>query len=74
MIDDRDAVRKPVGFLQVLRREEHRDAALAVHMHDLVPDRLAAGRIEPGSRLVEEQDLRVVNERAGKVQTPAHPA
>ena len=41
---------------------------------DLLPDRLAADRVEPGRRLVEEQDLGLVDERGGEVEPPLHPA
>ena len=41
---------------------------------DLLPDRLAADRVEPRGRLVQEQHPRLVDERRGQVQAPAHAA
>ena len=45
-----------------VRREEHRLAAVA-DAADQVPDRAARLRVEPGGQLVEEHDLRIVDER-----------
>ena len=39
-----------------------------------LPHRGAADRVEPGRRLVEEQDLRVVDERRGQVEAAPHAA
>ena len=41
---------------------------------DLLPDRLAADRVEAGGRLVEKQHPRLVDERRGEVEAPAHAA
>ena len=59
VVDDADAVREHVGLLEVLRREEDRDAVLLRETSDLGPERGAGLRIEPGRRLVEEEDARV---------------
>ena len=63
VVDDPDAVGQDVGFLEVLRREEHRDALLAREPADLVPERGAALDVEPCRRLVEEEDAGTVRER-----------
>ena len=41
---------------------------------DLGPERVAALRVEPGRRLVEEEDPRPVDERQREVEAPLHPA
>ena len=46
----------------------------SVELHDLLPDRLAADRVEAGGRLVEEQHPRLVDERRGEVEPAPHPA
>ena len=71
--DDPDPVRELVGLLEVLRGEEDR-RALAVERRDLLPDRLAADRVEAGRRLVEKQHLGLVDQRRGEVEPPPHPA
>ena len=73
-VDDADAVGELVGLLEVLRREEDRHAQFRVQAPNLVPHARPTQRIESGRRLVEEQDLRVVDERGGEVEPPLHPA
>ena len=55
--DDPDAVGELIGLLEVLGGQEDR-RALVVELLDLLPDRLAADRVEAGGRLVEEEDAR----------------
>ena len=74
MVDDPDAVGEDVGFLEVLRRQEDRDAVVAAKPRDLVPQGRAALRVEPGRRLVEEDDARTVDEGERQVEPPLHPA
>ena len=52
------------GLVHVVRRQDERHAALA-QLAQAVPDEQARGRVEPGRRLVEEQHLRRVHQRAG---------
>ena len=73
VVDDPDPVGELVGLLEVLGGEED-GRALAVQRRDLLPDRLAADRVEAGRRLVEEEHPRLVDERRGEVEPPAHPA
>jgi hypothetical protein len=56
VVDDRDAARQLIGLVQVLRAQRH-DGALGDHGPDDVPDLVVASRVEPGSRLVEEQQV-----------------
>ena len=47
LVDDADPVGEEVRLLEVLRRQEHRDALLAPQPRDLLPERGPALRIEP---------------------------
>ena len=58
VVDDPDPVGEHVGLLEVLRRQEDGHALLAREPGDLVPERGAALDVEPGRRLVEEEDAR----------------
>ena len=62
-----------VGLLQVLGGEEDGGAVVVQRPH-LLPDRLAADRVEAGGRLVEEEDPRFVDERGGEVEPALHAA
>ena len=73
-VDDADPVGEHVGLLEVLRREEDRHPQLDVEPANLLPHRGAADRVEAGRGLVEEQDLRVVDERRGEVEPAPHAA
>ena len=54
--------------------KEDGHAELAVQPADLLPDGLAAGRIQTFRRLIEEEQARAVDERARQVQPALHPA
>ena len=73
LVDDRDLVRELVGLLEVLGGEEQR-RALAHLGPDHVPHAESAARVEPGRRLVEEEDARPAGQRRREVEPPAHPA
>ena len=73
VVDDRDPIAELVGLLEVLGGEEDR-RPLAVDPAQLLPDRQPAGRVEPGGRLVEEQDVGLVHQRRGEVEPPLHAA
>ena len=73
VVDDGDRVGQFVGLLEVLRRQEQ-GRALADQAADDVPHAEAAARVEPGRRLVEEQQLGPPDERAAKVEPAAHAA
>ena len=72
-VDDADVVGELVGLLQVLGGEEDRGAVVVQRPH-LLPDRLAADRVEAGGRLVEEEHARFVDERGGEVEAALHAA
>ena len=46
----------------------------SLRLRDLLPDRLAADRVEAGGRLVEEEHAGLVDERGGEVEPALHPA
>ncbi len=73
LVDDRDLVRELVGLLEVLGGEEER-RALAHLGPDHVPHAESAARVEPGRRLVEEENARPAGQRRREVEPPAHPA
>jgi hypothetical protein len=72
VVDDRKQVAELVGLLEVLRRRDLR--AVPFDPAHLLPDREPAHRVEPGGRLVEEEDLGLVDERRRQVQPPLHAA
>ena len=72
VVDDRDAIAEPVGLFHVMGGEQHRRAVLADAL-ELSPKRDAALWVESFRRLVEDQHLWSMDERAREVETPAHP-
>ena len=56
-VDHRDPVGELVGLLEVLRGQQHR-GAVGDQRADRRPDLVAAARVQPGGRLVEEQHRR----------------
>ena len=72
-VDHHDPVGEAVGFLEVLRREQHGRAARD-ELFDHAPEVGAARGVEAGRRLVEEQDRRSVHERGGEVEPAPHAA
>ncbi len=69
-----DAMSDAVGLVHVVRREKHGDALGLIQVLDVRPELVAALRIEAERRLVEEQDLRRVQEAARDLEPPLHPA
>src|SRR5437763_1311298 len=74
VVDDPDAVGEYVGLVEILRGQEDGDAVLAGEPRDLGPERGAALRVEPGRRLVEEENAGPVHERHREVEAALHPA
>src|SRR3989442_3326198 len=65
MVHDRHAIAQPLGFLHVVRRQQHR-AARRPEAADHVPQLAPRLRVEPGGGLVQEQELRPGHERDRK--------
>ncbi len=68
-----DLVGQAVGLLEVLGGQQQRGAALDQAL-DRAPHVRAAGGVEPGGGLVEEDDGAVDDEAGGEVESPAHAA
>ena len=72
-IDHDDAIGEALGFLHVVRRVEQRLAA-ALQFFEVVENRVAALRIDADGRLVEQQDVGIVQKACGQIQAALHPA
>ncbi len=71
-LEDHDPPGQGVGLFEVLGGEQHGRAG-SDELADRLPQREAALGIEPGCRLVQEQHRRLMHQRRGDVETPAHP-
>ena len=71
LVEDRDPVGELLGLVEVLGGEQHR-GALPGEFLDGLPHLDAALRVEPGRRLVEEDDRRVADQAHGDVEAAAH--
>ncbi len=70
---DGDVVGEPLGLFDVVRRHQHR-LALRAQSVDQRPQLLAHLRVEADGRLVEQHQLRVVDEPACDEQPALHAA
>jgi len=61
---DADPVAQTLGFIQVVGADEDR-AALPTQRLDEIAHRLGSFGIQPAGRLVQEEDRRLVEQRAG---------
>jgi hypothetical protein len=70
-VEDRDPVGELFGLVQILRREQHRRAVLGEFLDGLpyLDTRLG---IKPSRRLVEEDDLRILDQAHRNVEAAAH--
>jgi hypothetical protein len=66
-------VRQPVGLLQVLGGQQD-GGPLGDQLADHLPQRGAAGDVQPGGGLVEEDHRGTLHQRGGDVEAAAHPA
>ena len=73
MIHHDEPVAELLRLVHVVRRQHERDAAL-LQPEQAIPDHVPGLRVEARRRLVEEQQLGIVDERARDRQTPLHPA
>ena len=71
VVEHRDRVGELVRLLQVLRGEQDGDA-LVDQAPDRAPQLLAAARVEPGGRLVQEQQLGPLDHADGQVEPTFH--
>ena len=73
VVQHRDPVGQLVGLVQVLRGQEDRHAA-GHELADDLPHGAAAARVQPGGRLVEEDQPRVADQGHGQVEAAPHAA
>ena len=73
LVKDRDPVGELFGLVEILRREQHRRALLG-ELLDGLPHLDAPLGVEPGRRLVEEDDRRIPDEAHRDVEAAAHAA
>src|SRR5436190_390170 len=74
VVDDPDAVGEHVRFLEVLRGQEDGHLVVACKTSNLVPESRPALDVQPGRRLVEEEDAGAVDERHRQIEPTLHPA
>ena len=67
MVHDHEPVAQLLGLVHIVRRQDQRDAAL-LEPEQPVPHHVPGLRVQPGGGLVEDQDLGLVDERAGDRQ------
>ena len=72
MIDHRDLLGELISLLEVLGSEQKRRPLADELAHDR-PDLIAAARIQPGRRLVQEQHARPGEQARREVETSPHP-
>src|SRR6266566_9357567 len=72
-VDDRDAVAEPLSLVEVVRREHDRHLVAPPEHRDEIEELVADEGIETDGRLVEEQDLRVREQRPRQLQSPPLP-
>ena len=72
-VDDGDALAQLLGFLEVMRGQNHRHAR-GVHFLDQLPQLAAQFDVDAGCRLIEHQHWRLMHQRLGDQQPPPHAA
>src|SRR5688572_15091243 len=70
-MDDRDAVADPLDFAELVTRDEH-GAALFSELEDQITDLGVGDRVEAPGRLVQEEELRVVEQTLGEPYALLH--
>jgi hypothetical protein len=73
VVEEHDPIGEAVGLLEVLGREHERHSLLH-QAADELPDVVAALRVEPGGRFVQEQHRRARDEAGGEIEAAAHAA
>ena len=70
VVDQHDVVGQRVGLFEVLRRQQQRHA-FGDELADRRPHDLAAAWVEAGRRLVEHEQLRLVDQARGEIDAAA---
>ena len=73
LVHHHEAVAQLLGLVHVVGGQHERDALLLEPV-EAVPQDVAGLRVEAGRRLVEQQQLGLVDQRAGDRDPPLHPA
>ena len=71
MVDHEQPVAEPLDVAEVVRRQEHRHAALTVDLDEEVAHALLRHDVEADRRLVEEEQLRLVQHRRRQLAADA---
>ena len=71
-VDHDDVVADPLELAEQVRGDQHRDAELGADPADQPEHVVAAGRVEAVGRLVEQHQLRVVDQRLGELDPLLH--
>src|SRR6266567_4816211 len=64
VIDDSDAIAETVGFFHVVRGEQHGEVARFLEVVEYLPHGDAGNGVEAGCWLIEEEDVRIVDQAA----------
>ena len=67
---EEDEIVRGANLVDQMGGLEDSDPAIGSEFVDVLHDRLAGGKIKPDRRLVQEQQLRVVEEGAGDLHAP----
>ena len=73
VVDDREPRREPLGLVHEMRRQQDRLAQFQ-QLAQAVPDQMTRLGVEAGRRLVENQQFRIVDQRARERQAALHAA
>ena len=73
VVDHGDAIRQAVGLVEVLGGQEQRRAVVD-ELGDELPEVDARARVEPGRRLVHQQDPRTPDEARAEIEPAPHAA
>ncbi len=71
MVDDGQPIAQPLGLLHEMGGEQD-GLAPAQQLLEAVPDQMSRLRIEPGGGFIQEQQLRVIDQRAGQRKPTLH--
>ena len=73
LVHDHEVVAQLLGLVHVVGRDDERRAA-ALELIEALPQQVARLGVQAGRRLVEDDEVRLVDERAGDRQAPLHAA
>ena len=73
LVEDADPV-CGLGLLEVVGGEHQGGVIAVADLAQVLPEAAPAGRVEPGGRLVQEEDAGTVHQASDDLQLPHHPA